>query len=70
MPDALCDAMAGVLPIKNANGFKDALPLLSASDSLAQLCSKLRQQTLGFLSYQDPKKVIAGYALIGQGGDF
>jgi hypothetical protein len=51
---------------KKANGFKDALPLLSAPDSLAELCTKLRQQSLGFLSFQDPKKIIAGYALIGK----
>jgi hypothetical protein len=66
VPQPLCDAMAVVLPIKNANGFKDALPLLSASDSLVQLCAKLREQSLGFLSYQAPDKIIAGYALIGR----
>ena len=70
VPSALCEAMAAVLPIKNANGFKEALPLLSAPDSLAELCTKLKEQSLVFLSYQKPEKIIAGYALIAKMGFF
>ncbi len=66
VPDALCDAMAEVLPVKNANTFRNALPILSSTDSLNQLCVKLREKSLGFVTYQAPDKIIAGYALIGQ----
>src|SRR6266404_5537034 len=66
VPPALCEAMASILPIKNANSFKDALPLLSAPDTLNQLSIKLNKESLNFFSYQAPQKVIAGYALIGE----
>lgn len=66
IPDALCDAMAEVLPVKNANTFRNALPVLSSADSLNQLCVKLREKSLGFVTYQAPDKIIAGYALLGQ----
>lgn len=70
VPTALCEAMSGILTIKNANTFRDALPLLLAPDSAAELCKRLKEQTLGFLSYQAPEKIIAGYALLGKDGIF
>ncbi len=64
VPDALCDAAAGVIPVKNAATFKEALPILTAPDSIAQLSRKLGD-SLSFLSYQAPDKIMGGYKLIG-----
>ncbi len=69
VPHALCDAMSAVIPIKNAANFKEALPILSAPNSIAQLSGKLAE-SLSFLSYQAPEKIIAGYDLVGYSNIF
>lgn len=65
IPEALCDLMASTLPIKSAATFRDALPLLTAPDSLTKLCVKARDKTLAFVSYQAPEKISSAYELIG-----
>lgn len=66
VPDALCDALSTHIPIKNASGFRSALPLLRSDDTLGELFATLKSETLSFLSYQAPDKIIAGFALIGE----
>jgi len=65
VPRALCKAMAALIPIKNADGFSDALPIITSSNVIAELSAKYKEETLSFLSCQSPNKLIAGYALIG-----
>lgn len=66
VPDALCEALASHIHIKNAGGFRNALPVLRSHDSLGELFSTLKNEALSFLSYQAPDKIIAGFALIGE----
>lgn len=70
VPAPLCDAMASILPIKNAEGFRSAVSILARSDSLAELAKTLKDRTLVFISYQAPEKIIAGYELIGESDIF
>ena len=65
VPLPLCEAMSAILPVKNGNNFRDALPVLLLQDSSAELCARLKEKTLVFLSYQAPEKIIAAYDLIG-----
>jgi hypothetical protein len=65
VPDAICDLMAEAIPIKNASTFRGALPLLGAQNSLAEIFAKVKENTLAFLSYQAPAKIISAYELIG-----
>ncbi len=65
IPDALCEAMAGIVPIKNAASFRDALPIISAANVHAELARRLGEQTLSFLSYQAPEKILVAYDMIG-----
>jgi hypothetical protein len=65
VPAALCDAMADILPIKNANTFRDALPIIAAPDVYLELAKRLNDRSISFLSYQAPEKIVAGYELIG-----
>lgn len=66
VPDALCEAMSSHITIKNSNGFKSAIPLLKNTNTLDELFKLLKDDTLSFLSYQAPDKIIAGFALIGE----
>jgi hypothetical protein len=66
VPDALCEALSGHITIKNAAGFKSALPVLRSHDTLGELFASLKSETLSFLSYQAPDKIIAGFDLIGE----
>ena len=70
VPDPLCELMADLLPIRNAAGFKAAVPLLQSPHTLTDLFEKLRDNKLAFLSYQAPDKINAGFALIGQADVF
>jgi len=70
VPTALCELMASTLSIKNGTTFRDALPLLAAPDSLSELCTRLKDKTLAFLSYQAPEKIGAAYELIGHDNIF
>jgi len=65
VPLALCEAMSAVIPIKNADSFRSAVPVLASNDSFAYLTNSLKERTLAFLSYQAPEKIAAGYELIG-----
>jgi hypothetical protein len=64
VPNALCEMAAAEISIKNAASFKEALPIITAADSIAQLSIRIEGK-LSFLSYQAPDKIIAGYKLIG-----
>lgn len=70
IPQPLCEAMSSILPIKNAEGFRNAAPIIASVDSLAQLSSLIKEKTLVFVSYQAPEKIIAAYDLIGQANIF
>ena len=70
IPQSLCEAMASIVPIKNAEGFRTAVPLLASTDSLAELTKQLKDRNLAYLSYQAPEKIIAGYDLIGESNIF
>lgn len=65
VPEPLAKSLSSIIPIKNAGHFQDALPVLRATDSLSELSNQLRENTLSFLSYQSPEKIIAGYEMIG-----
>lgn len=70
IPQPLCEAMSSILPIKNAEGFRNAASIIASSDSLSELSSLLRDRTLAFVSYQAPEKIIAAYDLIGHNNVF
>lgn len=53
------------MPIRNANGFRQAVPLLIAHDTVTQLLRKLEDSYLQFQSFQAPEKIIEAYKLIG-----
>jgi hypothetical protein len=65
IPDALCDAMASIIPIKNASSFREAIPIISSANVHTELTTRLGEQTLSFLSYQAPKKILSAYDMIG-----
>lgn len=65
IPDSLCDAMAKVVPIKNTNSFREALPTISATNVHEELIKRLNAETLTFLSYQAPNKICSAYDMIG-----
>lgn len=64
-PDALCERLSTVLTIRNAASFKDALPMLTANDTLDELVTRLKDQSLSFLAFQAPEKVEEAYRLLG-----
>lgn len=64
-PEALCERLSTVLTIRNAATFRDALPMLSANDTLDQLVARLKDQNLSFLAFQAPEKIEEAYRLIG-----
>jgi hypothetical protein len=65
VPIPLCDLMSNSIQIRNGTNFQEALPVLIAQDSLAELFRKVRREALGFFSYQAPEKIIGAYALLG-----
>lgn len=65
IPESLAEQLALMMPIKNANGFRLAVPLLLAHDTVAQLLMKLEDNYLLFQSFQAPEKIIEAYRLIG-----
>jgi len=65
VPDSLAEQLALLVPIKNANSFRQAVPLLIAHDTVAQLLKKLEDNYLQFQSFQAPEKIIEAYRLIG-----
>lgn len=70
IPQSLCEAMSSILAIKNAEGFRNAAPIIASTDSFAELSRLLKEKTLVFVSYQAPEKIIAAYDLIGQNNIF
>ena len=65
VPLALCSAMADILPIKNAEGFREALPVIASPNVETELTKRLNEKVLAFNSYQAPEKVQGAYAIIG-----
>lgn len=65
VPDALAQAMCEIVPIKNAQTFRDALSVFEAPDIYQELTNRLTDKTLAFFSYQAPEKIAAGYDMIG-----
>jgi hypothetical protein len=69
-PEALCEQLAQLLPIKNASTFREAVSLLSAQDTIQQLLKKLDEKFLRFQSFQAPEKIIEAYRLMGHDAIF
>lgn len=65
VPDPLAEALSSIVPIKNGQSFRAALPILQQADTVDALCGRLREKTLSFLSYQAPEKIIKGHEMIG-----
>lgn len=65
IPDSLAEQLALIMPIKNANGFRQAIPLLTAHDTVALLLTRLEVNYLQFQSFQAPEKIIEAFHLIG-----
>ena len=65
IPDKLCEAMAKIIPIKNANTFRNAFGTIATINVYKTLTEKLDGQTLSNTSYQSPKGIIDAYAMIG-----
>lgn len=70
IPDALCEELSKLLPIKNGISFRQSVPMLRAHDTIAQLLKRLDESVLRFSSFQAPDKVIEAYALIGYSNIF
>ena len=70
MPAQLADAMASIVPIKNGTSFREAFPIITAGNVGEVLASRLKDQTLAYLSYQAPEKIQAGFEMIGHGNIF
>ncbi|MCW5658463.1 MAG: hypothetical protein KIT60_12225 [Burkholderiaceae bacterium] len=65
VPESLAEQLSQLMPVRNANTFRQAVPLLLANDTLPQLLKKLEENFLQFQSYQAPEKIIEAYRLIG-----
>jgi hypothetical protein len=65
IPEPLCKAMVEIITIKNEKTFATALRFMAGGNIIHKLCEKYSRETLAFLAYQAPDKVIAGYALLG-----
>jgi hypothetical protein len=70
VPTALCTAMAEIFPIKNAETFREALPVIISSTAETELTRRLYQTKIAFASYQAPDKIEGAYAMIGYGAVF
>nr|WP_248310333.1 HEPN domain-containing protein [Bosea sp. 117] len=70
VPSALCAAMADILPIKNSDGFREALPVIISPSGEIELTKRLNEKVLAFSSYQAPEKVQGAYAIIGHSNVF
>jgi hypothetical protein len=66
VPDALSNALATVIPIRNGATFNEALPVITASDVEGELTARLKSQSLAFLSYQAPEKIQLAYEMVAQ----
>lgn len=65
IPEPLADQFAQLLPIRNANTFRDALPIVIAPNAAALLIESLKEKYLRFQSFQAPEKLVEAYRLIG-----
>ncbi|MEO3998879.1 HEPN domain-containing protein [Mesorhizobium sp. CAU 1732] len=70
MPNSLAEAMVNIVPIRNAQNFRDAMPVIAVTNLHQELANRLRDNSLTFLSYQAPEKINAGYDMIGHTGIF
>lgn len=65
VPESLAKQLALIIPVKDANSFRKAVPLLLAHDTVGHLLKRLEEGFLQFQSFQAPDKIIDGYCLIG-----
>jgi hypothetical protein len=65
VPESLAEQLSLLIPVKNANTFRQAVPVLLAQDTIGQLLKKLEENFLQFQSFQAPDKIIEAYRLIG-----
>lgn len=65
VPESLAEQLAVLLPVKNANTFRQAVPLLLAHDTVGQLLKRFEDNFLQFQSFQAPGKIIEAYRLVG-----
>lgn len=65
IPNALCAAMANIVPIKDSVSFGRAFPIISAANVQAELTKRLREESLTFTSYQAPKNILNAYEMVG-----
>jgi hypothetical protein len=65
IPDSLAEQVSLLIPIRNANTFRQAVPVLLAQDTIGQLLKKLENSFLQFQSFQAPDKIIEAYRFIG-----
>jgi hypothetical protein len=70
VPEPLSKLMSSILPVKDARGFSELLPYLKSADPISVITERLKENTLAFLSFQAPDKVINAYELIGHGNIF
>lgn len=63
-PDSLLELYSSLLPVKNANGFKEIMKYINSTNPVQQLTDKVRDH-LSFMSYQAPEKITAGFELVG-----
>ena len=70
IPEALCDAMAGVLEIRNGKHFRGVFRIMSNRKMYRALTRHLRDAKLAFQSYQRPEKIIDAYKLLGHADIF
>jgi len=66
IPDSLCKKLSDVMPVKNSESFRDALPIIKSSNFEETIYKKLREDNLQFLSFQTPAKIDDAYVLIGK----
>jgi len=70
LSDSLAKALSSIMPIKDANTFRDALPIITSAAPQGELATRLRTKTLEFLSYQAPEKIQGAYEMIGHDSVF
>ena len=65
IPNALCKAMADLIPIKDAHTFRTSFEIVSHRNIIDELSKRLHNDILAYQSYQMPDKIVFAYALIG-----
>lgn len=65
VPESLAKQLSALLTVKDANTFRQAVPILQSHDTIGQLLRRLETNYLQFQSFQAPDKIIEAYRLIG-----